>query len=100
MFLCVWHVLKCWLTNLRNKLVDKLKFLQFFHSLRDLMYMEGHSDPTATVAAAINKFEASCNAAGEPRVLQYFQETWKENVGTIGSISCHSPHSWPCYLTV
>ena len=43
MFLCVWHVLKCWLTNLRNKLVDKLKFTEYFDALHVLMYMEGYA---------------------------------------------------------
>lgn len=70
-FLCVWHVIKNWVEQLRAKLKDKGKYEHFFKLLYDLLYMRG---VLRDVEAAVASLEQECNRAGERRVWEYFKE--------------------------
>jgi hypothetical protein len=39
-FLCTWHATKCWLEQLRNKMVHKERFTEAFHTILAVMLLK------------------------------------------------------------
>ena len=77
-FLCIWHVLKNWVEQLRAKMVDKEKYKSFFDSLYDMLFMKG---TRREVEAAVKNFEQKCKAEKEPDAWTYFKDHYLPILG-------------------
>jgi hypothetical protein len=82
-FLCLFHVLKAWLENLRKKLSDKSRFREAFEMLRGIVYWQRPGAPEEEKAASIdhliNEFRRTFDT--ETSLLDYFDSYWEQKKG-------------------
>jgi hypothetical protein len=77
-----WHATKCWLEQLRNKMVDKERFTEAFHTILTIMLLKvgGTSEEKlSAVDTAKQKIEEAFSS--ERSVLQWFEREWELKKG-------------------
>lgn len=77
-FLCIWHVTKAWLEQLRQKLLDKTQLRAVFLALYNIMFMH-HSDEDS-VHHEMDRLKETFPE--EKRVHDWIQRAWTSNVST------------------
>jgi hypothetical protein len=78
----VFHVLKAWLVQLRQKLNEKKRFEEAFQKLHAIMYedLEGtREEMILAVRAKLAKYKEAF--ASEQRIIQYINRTWEPKLG-------------------
>jgi hypothetical protein len=82
-FLCLFHVLKAWLENLRKKLSDKSRFREAFDMLRGIVYWQRQGATEEEKAASINHLidEFRKTFDTEMSLLNYFGSYWEQKKG-------------------
>lgn len=86
--LCSWHATKCWLEQLRNKLVDKSRFREAFDCLYAVMYLRARTtDTDAQCLAAIDDQLAAFRTAFvmEQGVHDWSDREWDPKTGAFGA---------------
>jgi len=98
-FLCIWHVQKAWLTQLRPKLHDTGLFRACFQELVNLMNLEGEPDGDleklrAQAAAALEAVLDLFAHHGEERLDQFLRKEWAPKAGELQhSVLRHGAHA-------
>lgn len=83
-YLCIWHVTKAWMEQLRRKLIIKGKLKEVFKALYRIMHLRcngSEEDKMNAVLAAIAKLKEDYK--DEVQVLEWFQSTWVGKIGVI-----------------
>jgi hypothetical protein len=82
-FLCLFHVLKAWLENLRRRLTDKSRFREAFDTLSKIVYWKrpgaSQEEKAATINFLISEFRRTF--AAESGLLHYFASFWDQKKG-------------------
>jgi hypothetical protein len=82
-FLCLFHVLKAWLENLRRKMINKSRFREAFETLKSIVYWRkpGASDEEkrSEIDRLIDEFRETFKAEGS--LLHYFNSFWEPKKG-------------------
>ena len=85
-FLCLWHVRRCWLKHLVRKVKDWPTRAAMFRTLGDIMNMRGlhnmgEDDLKEKVRNSIKKFVEEFNT--QIPFIDYFRTYWEKNIGEV-----------------
>lgn len=83
-FLCFWHVRRCWLKHLIRKVLTWVRRKEIFRRLGDLMYMRakpGQTREEFQEAAKAKQEEFTASIQDEEIFLEYYQRTWGHKAG-------------------
>jgi hypothetical protein len=83
-YLCIWHVERCWLDHLCRKVKDFHRRNEMFQALRQIMFFR-EDRPSAEVSvifySMLDRFYSTY--AAEHEFVAYFKKTWHNKAGMV-----------------
>jgi hypothetical protein len=82
-FLCLYHVMKAWLENLRRRLSQKSRFTEAFEMMKKMVYWQQQGASTEEQRSGIDRLVTEFREVfvAERSLLQYFDSYWEPKIG-------------------